>query len=161
MMWHDWNSITAATAEMHCKLTVWNTVCDNTPILTLLNSVFDDHCDNINVVHECMTIKAVCVDYGEKTFLFSPKYVSNCTCHCLDSWPEVSCLYHACLSVLWYNQLCLSSSLNLWLSKTSFHFQMALLYSREGNFLALFVVCFGFFSFFFFCGEGWWWFCFF
>lgn len=79
MMWHDWNSITAATAEMHCKLTVWNKVCDNTPILTLLNS--DDHCNNINVVHECMTIKAVCVDYGEKTFLFSPKYVSNCTCH--------------------------------------------------------------------------------
>lgn len=30
-----------------------------------------------------MTIKTGCVDYGEKNFLFSPKYIGNCTCHCL------------------------------------------------------------------------------
>lgn len=80
MKWQDWNSITAATAEMHHKPK--NTVCDNTTILALLNSVFDDHWDNINLAHECMTINAGWVDYGENN-LFSLKYTINWTCHCL------------------------------------------------------------------------------
>lgn len=34
-------------------------------------------------MHECMTIEAGCIDYGETNFLFSQKYVSNFTWYCL------------------------------------------------------------------------------
>lgn len=65
MKWQDRNSSTAATAEMHCK---HKSVIKNNIDITEL---FHDHWDNIILVHECMTIKAVLVDYGEKTSIFS------------------------------------------------------------------------------------------
>lgn len=65
MKWRDWNSSTAVTAEMHCKSknSLWKQYWHNW-------IVFDDHWDNISLVHECITIKAGCVDYEENNFYF-------------------------------------------------------------------------------------------